>query len=106
MAEVLNYYIASAFVLMTLYPESAVCSRFQQQTGIPSHLFPVIIKICCYIAISWWVSKEEQFIQEVFVYAKDVTNPAAKDLASRINEDTITEWLHANDNVPTVEFPI
>ena len=35
------------FVLMALYPESAVCSCLQQQTGIPFHLFAVIVKTCC-----------------------------------------------------------
>ena len=37
------------FVLMALYPESAVCSCLQQQTGIPFNLFVVIVKICCCI---------------------------------------------------------
>ena len=96
------------FVLMMLYPESAVCSRFQQQIGIPSHVFAVIIKICCCITPSWIqrfrVSKEKQFIQELLAYAKDVTILAAKELASRINEDAVMEWLHADDNVPTIHY--
>ena len=41
------------YILIVLYPESAVCSCLQQQTGIPSHLFAVIVKICCCIASSW-----------------------------------------------------
>ena len=43
-----------------------------------------------------------QLIQELLAYAKDVTNPVAKELASRINEDVVTEWLHADDDVPTI----
>ena len=31
-----------------------------------------------------------------------LTNHAAKKLASRINEDAVTKWLHADDNVPTI----
>ena len=42
------------FVLMALYPESAVCKCLQQQTGIPFQLFVVIVKIYCCI-----VSDEE-----------------------------------------------
>ena len=95
----------TVYVLMGLYPESAACSCFRQQTGIPSHLFGVIVKICCGITLSWirWfkVLKDNQLIHELLVYAKDVTNPAAKELISRINEDAVTEWLHAYDNVPT-----
>ena len=41
-------------------------------------------------------------MQEVLAYAKDVTNPVAKELASRIDEDAVPEWLHADDNVPTI----
>ncbi|XP_042240039.1 uncharacterized protein LOC121878113 [Homarus americanus] len=33
---------------------------------------------------------------------KYVTNPDAKELSSRINEDVLTEWLDVDDNVPTV----
>ena len=35
------------------------------------------------------VSKEKQLIQELLAYTKDGTNPAAKELASRINEDVV-----------------
>ena len=31
-----------------------------------------------------------------------VTNPAAKKLASKINKDTVTEWLHTDYNVTTI----
>ena len=34
------------YVLMALYPESAVYKCLQQQIGIPFHLFAVIVKIC------------------------------------------------------------
>ncbi|KAG7166498.1 Tigger transposable element-derived protein 1-like 111 [Homarus americanus] len=34
--------------------------------------------------------------------SSDVTNPDAKELSSRINEDVLTEWLDVDDNVPTV----
>ena len=37
------------YVLMALYPESLVCKCLQQQTGIPSHFFAVIVKIYCCI---------------------------------------------------------
>ena len=93
-------------VLMALYPKSVVCSCFQQQTGIPYHLFDVIIKICCCITPSWIcqfrVLKGEQFIQELLAYTNDVTNPAAMELASRINEDAVMEWLHADVNVTSI----
>ncbi|KAG7164253.1 Jerky protein-like 1, partial [Homarus americanus] len=36
------------------------------------------------------------------VEISDVTNPDAKELSSRINEDVLTEWLDVDDNVPTV----
>ncbi|KAG7157331.1 putative Jerky protein-like 71 [Homarus americanus] len=48
------------------------------------------------------VSKEKQLIHELLAYVKDVTNPDAKELSSRINEDVLTEWLDVDDNVPTV----
>ena len=85
-----------------VYPESAVCSRFREQIGIPSHLFNIIIKICFCIASLWilWfrVPKYTPFIQKL-AYAQDVTNPAAKERTSRINEDAVTEWLHFDGNV-------
>ena len=69
-------------------------------------VFAVIIKICCCITPAWiqWfrVSKEKQFIQELLAYANDVTNRATKKLASGINEDAVTECLHADDNVSTI----
>ena len=37
------------YVLIALYPESAVCKCLQQQTEIPFNLFGVIVKICCCI---------------------------------------------------------
>ncbi|XP_042230430.1 jerky protein homolog-like [Homarus americanus] len=48
------------------------------------------------------VSKEKHLIHELLAYVKDVTNPDAKELSSRINEDVLTEWLDVDDNVPTV----
>ncbi|KAG7165671.1 putative Jerky protein-like 75 [Homarus americanus] len=48
------------------------------------------------------VSKEKQLIHELLAYVKDVTNPDAKELSSRINEGVLTEWLDVDDNVPTV----
>ena len=58
--------------------------------------------------LSWFrlfrFSKGKQFIQELLPYAKDVTNPAAKEFASRINEDAVMEWLHADDNVTTIHY--
>ncbi|KAG7163044.1 putative Jerky protein-like 67 [Homarus americanus] len=48
------------------------------------------------------VSKEKQLIHELLTYVKDVTNPDAKELSSKINEDVLTEWLDVDDNVPTV----
>ena len=41
------------YVLMALYPESAVCSCLQHQTYIPNNLFAVSAKVCCCIAPSW-----------------------------------------------------
>ncbi|KAG7160479.1 Jerky protein-like 13, partial [Homarus americanus] len=35
------------------------------------------------------VSKEKQLIHELLAYVKDVTNPDAKELSSRINEDVL-----------------
>ncbi|KAG7163490.1 Jerky protein-like 7 [Homarus americanus] len=48
------------------------------------------------------VSKEKHLIHELLAYVKDVTNPDAKELSSRINKDVLTEWLDVDDNVPTV----
>ncbi|KAG7154894.1 Tigger transposable element-derived protein 2-like 2, partial [Homarus americanus] len=48
------------------------------------------------------VSKEKHLIHELLAYVKDVTNPDAKELSSRINKDVLTEWLDDDDNVPTV----
>ncbi|KAG7166753.1 Jerky protein-like 12 [Homarus americanus] len=39
-----------------------------------------------------WIKKENVY----------VTNPDAKELSSRINEDVLTEWLAVDDNVSTV----
>ena len=70
-----------------------------------SHLFDVIINTCCCVTPSWiqWfrISKEKQLIQELLAYAKDATNPAAKELALWIDEDAVIEWLH-DDIMPTI----
>ena len=80
---------------MALYTELAVCSRFREQSGIPSHLFNVIIK-------SVVVQPHHGF--GGLGFQKDVTNPAANELATRINEDVVTEWLYADDNVTTIHY--
>ena len=45
--------------------------------------------------------KSRQLIQKLLAYSKDATDLAAKELASRLNKDTVSEWLHADNNVPT-----
>lgn len=48
------------------------------------------------------VSKEKQLIHELISYVKDVTSLDAKELSSRINKDTLMEWMDVDENVPTV----
>ena len=48
------------------------------------------------------MSKEKKRIQELIDYIKDVTNPNAKDLAAKLNEDNLIEWMRVDETVPTV----
>ena len=45
------------------------------------------------------VSKEKRLIQELLSYVKVVTNPDAKELSLKINEDVLTECSNNDDNV-------
>ena len=46
--------------------------------------------------------KEKQQIKDLLSYARELTDPAAKDLASRLDEDNIDEWMNVDDNAPVV----
>ncbi|KAG7174714.1 Jerky protein-like 11, partial [Homarus americanus] len=46
------------------------------------------------------IKKQKEKLLKLF--SDNITNPDAKELSSRINEDVLTEWLDVDDNVPTV----
>ena len=49
-------------------------------------------------------SKEKQHINELLSFAREMINPTAKDLGSRMDEDNIDEWMTVNDNAHVVHF--
>ena len=47
-------------------------------------------------------AKENQLINDLLNFARDLTNPTATDLASRLDEDNIEEWMAADEDASVV----
>ena len=55
--------------------------------------------------VGFWASKKKQHINDLLSFAREMIDPDAKDLATRVDEDKIEEWMIVDDDdAPVVHY--